>query len=137
MSSNDITKGIFSRPSLNDNQVEFCIVSDVHIANDVTDKKKARNDYVFDANCNPLSGEAYMLKRFCDKITISGENRQLYDGKHILIFLGDIINVGECGYFDCYNSYAYKLLQKTVEPYLPYGNVLYFAGNHDYCFIIV
>lgn len=127
----NITKGIFSKPSLNDNQVEFCIVSDVHIANDATDKKKARNDYVFDANGNPLSGEAYMLKRFCDKITVSGENRQLYDGKHILILLGDIINGGECGYFDCYNSYAYKLLHKTIEPWLYTGNILYFAGNHD------
>ena len=127
----DIEKGIFSRPSLNENQVEFCIVSDVHIANDKTDKKKARNDYVFDINGNPLSGEAYMLKRFCDKITLSGENRQFYDDKHILIFLGDIINGGECGYFDCYNSYAYKLLQKTVDPWLYYGNILYFAGNHD------
>lgn len=131
MYSNDITKGIFSRPSLNDNQIEFCIVSDVHIANDATDKKKARNDYVFDSHGNPLSGEAYTLKRFCDKITISGENRQLYDDRHVLVLLGDIINGEECEYFECYNSYAYKLLHKTIEPYLSYGNVIYIAGNHD------
>lgn len=131
MDNSVITDGIFSNKMLNSNQVEFCIVSDVHIANDATDKKKARNDYVFDANGNPQSGEAYMLKRFCDKIKISGNNRQLYDGKHILIFLGDVVNGGECGYFDCYNSYAFKLLHKTLEPYLPYENILYFAGNHD------
>ena len=129
--SNDITKGLFSNPLLNENQVEFCVVSDVHIANDKTDKKKSRNDYVFNDKGEPLSGEAYMLKRFCEKIQLSGENRQFYDGKHILVLLGDIVNGGECGYFDCYNSYAYKLLQQTLEPWLYTGNILYFAGNHD------
>ena len=42
MDNSVITDGIFSNKMLNSNQVEFCIVSDVHIANDATDKKKAR-----------------------------------------------------------------------------------------------
>ena len=121
----NITEGIFTKPTLKDNQEEFCIVSDVHIA------CGKRNDYVFSDNGNPLSGEAYMLKRFCDKIKISGESREFYDDKHHLILLGDIINGGECGYFDCYNSPAYKLLQRTLDPWLYTGNILYFAGNHD------
>lgn len=124
-------EGIFSNKQLKDNQVEFCICSDLHIANDKTNKKKERNDYVFNSEGKPLSGEAYMLQRLCDKIKISGEQRKFYDDKHVLIFLGDVINGGECGYFDCYNSYAYKLLQKTLEPWLYYENILYFAGNHD------
>lgn len=119
--------GIFMKDSLNDNQVELCILSDVHIARD----KDKRNDYVFDDNGNPLSAEAYMLKAFCNKITEAGNARQLYDGKHMLIFLGDVINGGECGYFNCYTSRAYELLQKTLSPYLPYENILYFTGNHD------
>ena len=123
MSNNE--NGIFSRPSLNDNQVEFCILSDVHIASG------KRNDYVFSDNGEPLSGEAYMLKRFCDKARISGEMGLFYDGAHILVLLGDIINGGECGYYDCYNSHAYRLLQQTLDPWLYTGNILYFAGNHD------
>ena len=123
--------GIFSDTILNDNQMEFCIVSDVHIANDATSKKKARNDYVFDANGNPLSGEAHTLKRFCDMITISGKHGKFNDNKHMLIMLGDVVNGGECGYFDCYNSYAFKLLRSTLDPWIYSENILYFAGNHD------
>ena len=123
--NNEIENGVFSKESLNNNQIEFCILSDVHIAHG------KRNDYVFSSDFKPESGEAFMLKKLCDKIKWSGEHRQFYDGKHILILLGDIINGGECGYFDCYNSDAYKLLQRTVAPWLYTGNILYFAGNHD------
>lgn len=123
MSNND--NGIFSRPSLNYNQVEFCILSDVHIASG------ERNDYVFSDNGEPLSGEAYTLKRFCDKVNKSGLDRQFYDDKHILVLLGDVINGGECGYFDCYTSPAYKLLHSTLDQWLYTGNILYVAGNHD------
>lgn len=118
-------KGIFSQRTLKDNQVEFCIVSDIHIA------YGKRNDYVFDKNGNPQSGEAYMLKKFCERIKFSGENRDFYDNKHILILLGDVVNGGECGYFNCYNSDAFKILHSALEPWLYTGNILYFAGNHD------
>ena len=59
--------GIFTKASLelNSNQIEFCIVSDIHIARD----KDNRNDYVFNDKGLPLSGEAYTLKRFCDRVT--------------------------------------------------------------------
>lgn len=120
-----ITDGIFTNKELNDNQTEFCVVSDIHIANG------KRNDYVFSENMSPISGEAYVLKRFCDKILLSGKMGHFNDGKHILIFLGDIVNGGECGYFDSYNSPAYKLIKSSVEPWLYTGNILYFAGNHD------
>lgn len=126
-----MSNGIFINESLKDNQIEFAVLSDVHIANDKTDKKKARNDYVFSDDLEPLSGEAYMLKQLCNKIKTSGESGQFYDGKHILVLLGDVINGGECGYFDCYNSRAYKYLLDSISPWLPYGNILYFAGNHD------
>ncbi len=129
--SSIVEEGIFSNRVLNNNQVEFCICSDLHIANDKTNKKKARNDYVFNEEGKPLSGEAYMLQRFCDRITVSGKQCKFYDGKHVLVLLGDLINGGECGYFDCYNSYAFKLLHKTLEPWLYTENILYFAGNHD------
>lgn len=117
--------GIFSNRQLKDNQVEFCVVSDIHIAYD------KRNDYVFDKDGNPQSGEAYMLKKFCEKVKESGEQRLFYDNKHILILLGDVINGGECGYFNCYKSDAFKILQSTLDPWLYTGNILYFAGNHD------
>lgn len=126
-----VINGIFSREDLKDNQAEFCIVSDVHIANDKTDKKEARNDYIFNDKGEPLSGEAYTLKRFCDKIKLSGDRGHFRDGQHIFILLGDIINGGECGYFNCYNSYAYKLLYNSIEPWLYTGNILYISGNHD------
>lgn len=129
--SDVVEEGIFSNRVLNNNQVEFCICSDLHIANDKIGKKKARNDYVFNEEGKPLSGEAYMLQRFCDRITVSGKQCKFYDGKHVLVLLGDVINGGECGYFDCYNSYAFKLLHKTLEPWLYTENILYFAGNHD------
>jgi UDP-2,3-diacylglucosamine pyrophosphatase LpxH len=121
--------GIFTKTSLelNNNQIEFCIVSDIHIARD----KDNRNDYVFNDKGLPLSGEAYTLKRFCDRVTYSGEQGHFYDTKHRLILLGDVINGGECGYFDCYNSYAYKLLQSTLSPWLNTGNIIYVPGNHD------
>ena len=118
-------EGNFCDKFLQTNQIEFCIVSDIHIA------CGKRNDYVFDDKGNPLSGEAYMLQRFCDRIKISGQRGNFYDDKHVLILLGDVINGGECGYFDCYNSYAFKLLHKTLEPWLYTENILYFAGNHD------
>lgn len=121
----NVTNGIFSNRLLDDNQIEFCVVSDIHIAS------KDRNDYIFKNSCEPVSGEAYMLKRFCDKIILSGKCEQFNDNKHILILLGDIINGGECGYFDCYTSEAYKLLYNAIEPWLYTGNILYFAGNHD------
>lgn len=83
---------LFTKASLelNNNQIEFAIVSDIHIARD----KDKRNDYVFDDNMNPLSGEAYMLQKFCDKIKASGEAGHFYDTKHRLILLGDVINGG-------------------------------------------
>jgi UDP-2,3-diacylglucosamine pyrophosphatase LpxH len=124
--NNDIAiKGIFKNNTLSSNQVEFCILSDVHIAS------KDRNDYVFSDNGTPLSCEAYMLKILCENIKYSAQRRAFYDNKHYLIFLGDIVNGGECGYFDCYNSYAYKYLIETIIPWLYTGNILYFAGNHD------
>lgn len=123
--SDTITTGIFTAP-LNPNMVEFCVCSDLHIACD----RDGRNDYVFADDGRPLSGEAYTLYQFCEKIKISGKEGMFYDGKHILIFLGDVIN-GENGYFDSYNSYAFKLLYRTIEPYLSTGNILYVAGNHD------
>lgn len=92
--------------------------------------RDGRNDYVFADDGRPLSGEAYTLYQFCEKIKISGKEGKFYDEKHILIFLGDVIN-GENGYFDSYNSYAFKLLYRTIEPYLSTGNILYIAGNHD------
>lgn len=123
--SDTITTGIFTAP-LNPNMVEFCVCSDLHIACD----RDGRNDYVFADDGRPLSGEAYTLYQFCEKIKISGKEGKFYDEKHILIFLGDVIN-GENGYFDSYNSYAYKLLYNTIAPYLSTGNILYIAGNHD------
>lgn len=123
--NDNIINGIFTKHTLNSNQKEFCVISDVHIA------CGDRNDYVFDDNGNPLSYEAYMLKMFCDKVSISGNRKEFNDGNHYLILLGDVINGGECGYYNCYKSYAYRLLQKTLEPWLYTGNILYFAGNHD------
>jgi UDP-2,3-diacylglucosamine pyrophosphatase LpxH len=86
---------------------------------------------VFDENNKPVSGEAYTLARFCHKIKISGEAGHFRDNSHILILLGDIVNGGECGYFDCYNSQAFKNLYSAVDPWLYTGNILYLAGNHD------
>lgn len=121
----EIMNGIFTKQSLKENQAEFCVLSDVHIA------CGKRNDYVFSDSLEPLSCEAYMLKQLCERIKISGESGQFYDGKHTLILLGDIVNGCECGYFDCYNSPAFKLLHSSLEPWLYTGNILYFAGNHD------
>lgn len=118
-------KGIFNHLNLSDNQKEFCIVSDIHIAQGV------RNDYVFNEKKEPLSGEAYMLQEFCNRIKISGEQGCFYDDRHLLILLGDIINGGECGYFKCYNSDAFRILHSALEKYIHTGNILYFAGNHD------
>lgn len=120
---------LFTRNSLelSNNQIEFAIVSDIHIARD----KDKRNDYVFSDDGRPLSGEAYMLQKFCDKIKSSGEAGHFYDTKHRLILLGDIINGGECGYTDCYTSKAYKLLQSTIEPWKYTEHIIYVPGNHD------
>lgn len=112
---------------LKNNQIEFAIVSDIHIARD----KDKRNDYVFSDDGRPLSGEAYMLQQFCNKIKASGEIGHFYDTKHRLILLGDVINGGECGYTDCYTSRAYKLLQSTIEPWIYTGHIIYVPGNHD------
>lgn len=128
--------GIFSS-ELPPNCVEFCIISDVHIANDEGDTSRmfttqSRNDYVFAKNKSqsPISGEAYTLKRFCEKVNWSGRLGQFDDGQHILVLLGDIIN-GECGYFASYNSVAYKMLSSSFLPWVHTGNIIYVAGNHD------
>ena len=126
----DITSGIFKHENIRSNQAEICVLSDVHIANDAAEKLKARNDYVFSDEGEPLSAEAYMLDVLCKKITVSGNRGLFNDGKHVLVFLGDIIN-GECGYFNCYNSYAYKHLLESIKPWLHTGNIVYVAGNHD------
>lgn len=122
-----MNNGIFSKKSLElkNNQIEFAICSDIHIASD-----DGRNDYVFTDEYKPLSGEAYMLDQFCTQVEISGNNGAFYDCKHKLIFLGDVIN-GENGYFDCYNSRAYKRLLKAISPWLNTENIIYVAGNHD------
>lgn len=121
--------GIFTKSSLElkDNQIELSVISDVHIATDKND----RNDYVFSSDNLPLSGEAYMLQQFCNKIIESGESGHFYDSKHRLILLGDIINGGECGYTDCYISKAFKLLKSALKPWVGTGNIIYITGNHD------
>jgi UDP-2,3-diacylglucosamine pyrophosphatase LpxH len=130
-------EGIFSSEKLAPNTVEFCIISDVHIANDEGDTsraftKQSRNDYVFASNRaqTPISGEAYTLKRFCEKVNWSGRLGHFDDGQHVLVLLGDIIN-GECGYFASYHSTAYKMLSASFLPWVHTGNVIYVAGNHD------
>ena len=122
-----MSNGIFTKKSLEleSNQIEFAICSDIHIASD-----DGRNDYVFTDEYKPLSGEAYMLDQFCTQIEISGNNGAFYDGKHKLILLGDVIN-GENGYFNCYNSKAYKRLLKSIGQWLNTENIIYVAGNHD------
>lgn len=130
-------EGIFSSEKLQKNVVEFCVVSDIHIANDEADSSRAftkqgRNDYVFSNNRTqtPISGEAYTLKRFCEKVNWSGRLGHFTDGQHVLVLLGDIIN-GECGYFSSYNSIAYKMLSSSFMAWLNTGNIVYVAGNHD------
>ena len=130
-------EGIFSSENLPQNAVEFCVVSDIHIANDEKDVSRSftsqsRNDYVFANNRTqtPISGEAYTLKRFCEKINWSGRLGHFDDGKHVLVLLGDVIN-GECGYFASYNSVAYKMLSSSFMPWVYSGNIIYVAGNHD------
>lgn len=130
-------EGIFSSESLPMGSVEFCIVSDIHIANDDGNSSRAftkqgRNDYVFANNRTqtPISGEAYTLKRFCEKVNWSGRLGHFDDGRHILVLLGDVIN-GECGYFACYNSVAYKMLSSSFLPWVDTGNIIYICGNHD------
>ena len=130
-------EGIFSSEKLAPNVVEFCVISDVHIANDESNKSRvfssqSRNDYVFASNRTqtPISGEAYTLKRFCEKVNWSGRLGQFDDGQHVLVLLGDIIN-GECGYFASYNSVAYKMLSSSFLPWVHTGNIFYVAGNHD------
>lgn len=130
-------EGIFSSEKLAPNVVEFCIISDVHIANDEGDTSRAftsqsRNDYVFANNRTqtPISGEAYTLKRFCEKVNWSGRLGHFDDGQHILVLLGDIIN-GECGYFASYHSAAYKMFSSSFLPWVYTGNIIYVAGNHD------
>ncbi len=129
--------GIFRNETLPKNTVEFCVISDVHIANDEGNSShvftsQGRNDYVFANNKSrtPISGEAYTLKRFCEKVNFSGRLGHFDDGKHILVLLGDIIN-GECGYFASYNSVAYKMLSSSFMPWVHTGNIVYVAGNHD------
>ena len=128
--------GIFS-PELPPGHVEFCIISDVHIANDEGDTSRmfttqSRNDYVFAKNKSqsPISGEAYTLKRFCEKVNWSGRLGHFDDGQHILVLWGDIVNV-ECGYFASYNSVAYKMLSSSFLPWVHTGNIIYVMGNHD------
>lgn len=130
-------EGIFSSEKLPPNTVEFCVISDVHIANDEGDTSRSftaqsRNDYVFANNRTqtPISGEAYTLKRFCEKVNWSGRLGQFEDGQHVLVLLGDIIN-GECGYFASYHSAAYKMLSSSFLPWVHTGNIIYVAGNHD------
>lgn len=123
-------RGIFS-DSIRDNQFEFCVISDVHIANDSNSCKSSRNDYVFDDNNNPLSGEAFTLTKFCECLRESGKRDHFFDDRHMLILLGDIINGGECGYTDCYYSLAYQVLLSSLRPYLHAGNIIYIPGNHD------
>lgn len=130
-------EGIFSNDKLADNEVEFCVFSDVHIANDDGDVSRSltnqgRNDYIFANNktWTPISGEAYTLKRFCEKVNWSGRCGHFDDGKHVAVFLGDIIN-GECGYFASYNSIAYKMLSSAFMPWFDTGNIVYVPGNHD------
>lgn len=126
-----IQEGIFSSVKLPKGIVEFCIVSDIHIANDDSGKSKGRNDYVFAENKQtPVSGEAYTLKRFCEKVTKSGRDGCFSDDQHILVLLGDVIN-GECGYFASYHSVAYKMLFDSFSQWVHTGNILYIPGNHD------
>lgn len=131
-----MNEGIFSTPSLPSGVVEFCVVSDIHIANDEPSSRaftnQARNDYVFAKNKtqSPISGEAYTLKRFCEKINYSGRLGNFDDGRHKLILLGDIVN-GECGYFSSYKSAAYKMLSASFLPWVHTGNIIYVCGNHD------
>lgn len=125
-----VQSGIFNYTKLDDNRAEFCVISDLHIGNDASPKCAGRNDYVFSSDGNPLSGEAYTLKRFCDKIIISGKQGLFNDNKHMLVLLGDVIN-GEYGYTSCYYSYAYRLLLSSIEPWLYTSNIIYVAGNHD------
>ena len=130
-------EGIFSCEKLPTNTVEFCVVSDIHIANDESNTSRlfssqSRNDYVFAKNKSqtPISGEAYTLKRFCERVMWSGRLGQFDDGQHVLVLLGDVIN-GECGYFASYNSAAYRMLSSSFLPWVRTGNVIYVAGNHD------
>lgn len=133
----EMQEGIFSKLELSENEVEFCVISDVHIANDEGDTSRAftsqaRNDYVFANNRSqtPISGEAYTLKRFCEKVNWSGRVGAFDDGRHVLVLLGDIVN-GECGYFSSYHSKAYKMLVSSFMPWIHTGNIVYVAGNHD------
>ena len=120
--------GIFSGNKLGRNEAEMCVISDVHIGSG------ERNDYVFGgkagAQTSPVSGEAYTLRRFCEKVTESGRLGELSDGRHKLVLLGDIVN-GECGYFASYNSPAYRMLMSSFLPWVQEGNVIYIKGNHD------
>lgn len=130
-------EGIFSSEKLPANSVEFCVISDLHIANDEGNSSHAfssqgRNDYVFANNRTktPVSGEAYTLKRFCEKVNWSGRLGHFDDNQHMLILLGDIIN-GECGYCASYHSNAYQMLSASFLPWVHTGNIIYVYGNHD------
>lgn len=128
--------GLFLKEELGDNEVEFCVVSDIHIANDDSNVARTltdgRNDYVFARNrtISPISAEAYTLKRFCEKLKYSGDVGHFDDDKHVLVLLGDVIN-GECGYFASYNSVAYRLLVSVMSSFMAKGNIVYVNGNHD------
>ena len=122
--------GIFTRGSLKENYHEFCVVSDLHIGCDSKNGKDSRNDYMFADDDSPMTGEAYTLIQFCKNIVTSGELGLFNDNRHTLVLLGDIIN-GEYGYTNCYYSKAFRMLLKSIKPWLYTGNILYVAGNHD------